>query len=555
MSIRWTNPSYILFFILLTSTILVSGQPTQQQIAISLDASADSYIAEDKPQWKAGAEDYLIIGYTKHSFQKDCIVKPTYYKKNVFCTRGYRTEDIRRIVLHFNLSAIPPGSEIVEAILQLHVHTPENSIPIRVYGLTECFKEKEVSWVNREEASIWKDKGGTHELKVLDMGILGKFQRDVGFYRFNVTDYYVKVFRGKVENCGILITPELREESTTVTVYSCSTSPTHQECDPSKLFPPSQYEYERSERHYAKFFSREFAQENDKPEYSPKLLIKFIGPSVSLKSDISSLELKQGDSFIFNVPVKGTFLGKVDLSYEMGGEGISLEGIKPVDVGSVIPLTLSVSEDAPPGSYFIKLNPVVEGYDPSYLTLSGITLGITVLEKKEELRDYFLIFTDTKEISIAQGGTSSFRVNLVPRGKFWSKVSLDVEKPDWLNVEFSPQEGVPNFASTITLTASPSAPLGDHEFKIIASGGNITRELVIKLSVGPPTSTQPVTGPTTTTSTPSITTTATIQTETSTVTTEKETTTPAGGGFDPLYLLIPLLAVIVLLVLWKFKRG
>ncbi len=548
MGIRWINPSYILFFILLTSTILVSGQPTQQQITINLNASADSYIAEDKPQWKAGTEDYLIIGYTKHIFQKDCEFREG---KRIYCNKGYKAEHIRRIIVHFDLSAIPPGSEITEALMQLHVYNPKDSIPIRIYGLTECFKEEEVSWVNKEEVAVWKKKGGTHELKALDMGSLGKFRKEEGFYRFNVTDYYVRVLKGEIDNCGILITPDIRDESSVEFVGTCR----GEEC--AELYHNNfrPYIIDRRENYYAKFFSRELAQKNDELEYSPKLMIKFVGPYVSLKSDVSSLELVQGEDSTFNVKVEGTFKGKVNLSSEIGGEGITLEGIKPVDVGFTIPLSLRVSEDAPPGSYFIKLNPVVEGYDPSHLSLSGLTLGIKVLEKKEELKDYFLVFSDVKKVSIVRGGSSSFRVNLVPRGKFWSKVSLDAEKPDWLEVEFSPQEGVPNFASTVTLTASPSAPLGDHEFKLIATGGNLTRELVIKLSVEPSTTTQPLTGPSPSTSTPLITITPANQTKSPTMAAENETTTSAGGGFDPLYLLIPLLAVIVLLALWKFKRG
>ncbi len=82
-----------MFFILLTSIVLVSGQPLQE-IAIDLNATADSYIAEDKPQWKAGTEDYLIIGYTKHIFQKDCELRPGggYYQKKIYCNKGYHSD-------------------------------------------------------------------------------------------------------------------------------------------------------------------------------------------------------------------------------------------------------------------------------------------------------------------------------------------------------------------------------------------------------------------------------------------------------------------------------
>ncbi len=98
---------------MLSLLILVSYQGIKAQpeeIYLQIPAAADTYVAEDKSAWKAGLEDYLIIGYSEYLSQHDCYIDgwaPGYYQKWIVCTQEYRVGDQRNILVHFNLDEIP----------------------------------------------------------------------------------------------------------------------------------------------------------------------------------------------------------------------------------------------------------------------------------------------------------------------------------------------------------------------------------------------------------------------------------------------------------------
>lgn len=121
-------------------------------------------------------------------YKKDCsfawlgpIAKPS--GCIITCKQDYERIG-RNIVLDFDLSSIPPDSEVISAMLRLHAYSPRDNIPVVLYGLTESFSESEVSWQSRIEDTLWKTQGGSHELGILDRGTLANFFRGSGYYMF-----------------------------------------------------------------------------------------------------------------------------------------------------------------------------------------------------------------------------------------------------------------------------------------------------------------------------------------------------------------------------------
>ncbi len=540
----------VLSLLLLPQVQAIMAQP--EEIYLQIPAGADAYVAEDKSNWKAGLEDYLIIGFSEYFSQYDCKLAPYpsgYYQKRVICTQEYRVEDRRNILVHFDLSPIPPGSEVTEAILQLHVYSPKDSLPVIVYGLEECFKEDEVTWINRNTAHMWKSSGGTHEDTKLDSGVLGKFQKSTGFYRFNVTDYYRRVVKGEVDNCGIIIAPDPRRypgpREETVDICSLQTG----ECQTIVREGFKRYILnERTAGYYAKFYSKELAIKDNLSDYIPTLMIKFKGPSIHLISNQTTFKAYAGEEFSFNLVPNGTYLGNLSLTPE-AGEGIDVRLEGPAVMGSPVKVVVSVAEGVEPGEYPIRIVPEVEGYNISFFDIKEFSGTITVEKKTVEPTDYFLMLPQDNKVTVPQGGEALLKLSLVPRGKFWAKVRLSSSSPEWMNVTFDPEEGVPSFSSVISVRVNEGAPLGTHDLILIGEGGGYSTNVTIKVNVVKGQTTQPTTRTTRTTST-----TSSVKTETSsprsqsstppTTVRETSTTVGEGEGINP-SLLLALAVVIV----------
>ncbi len=535
----------MLSFLLLIQVQAISAQP--REISLQVPASADAYIAEDKSNWKAGLEDYLIIGFSEYFSQYDCSIVIVYsggypVGKGIECYQRYDVKDKRNIVVHFDLSQIPPGSEVVEAVLQLHIYTPLDSLPVLVYGLEECFKEENVTWINKDTGYRWRESGGTHEKFVLDKGTLGKFQKSTGFYRFNVTDYYRRVLRGEIENCGILITPDPkrypgpRKEVVSTSYQGGGTA------------EAKSYEFtERRGRYYAKFYSKELAIKDNLSDYIPTLMIKFRGPSIHLISNQTTFKAYAGEEFSFNLVPNGTYLGNLSLTPE-AGERIDARLEGPAVMGSPVKVVVSVAEGVEPGEYPIRIVPEVEGYNLSFFDIKEFSGTITVEKKTVEPTDYFLMLPEDNKVTVPQGGEALLKLSLVPRGKFWAKVRLSSSSPDWMNVTFDPKDGVPSFSSMISVRVNESAPLGTHDLILIGEGGGYSTNITIKVEVIKGQPTQQTTQTQTTSPT-------TVETETSsprsqpsstpsTTVRETSTTVSEGGGID-FTLILAIIAIIV----------
>ncbi len=518
-------------------------------------AVSDSYVAQDNPNWRAGKEDLLIIGYSEYFSQHDCHFAPGggYYKKRVVCTQEYRVGSRRNILVHFDLSPIPPGSEVLEAILRLHAHTPLDILPVKVYGLTECFREDEVTWLNRNSSSMWAQGGGTHEKTKLDSGDLGKFKNEVEFHTFNATDYYRRVLSGNAKNCGIVIMPDPG-------VYPGPREKTVDICDMNgecqRIYRDGFKEYLLNKRteYYAKFYSKELALKDNVSKYIPTLLIKFRGPTIELVGRPSSVEVHPGEEVAVDLILNGSYSGNLSLQFEVP-EGITATLGGPVSMGSSVKVILKVGEEVPPGEYSFMVIPVVEGYNTSYFRIREFWGEVAVKEKSAKRTDHFLMLPQLTKVDLSPGGVTSFKLSLVPRGKFWAKVHLDYEAPEWMEVTFEPEEETPSFSSIVRLKVSSDAPLGTHELVLTGEGGGVSRNVTIRVVITAPKGT---TAPVTTTTTGRVTSSGVTKSETSTPMTSPQYTTPKTApvtttvveeGGVPLSLLLAIAAVAVVVVM------
>ncbi|MEM0295360.1 MAG: DNRLRE domain-containing protein [Candidatus Korarchaeum sp.] len=531
------------------STIHVYSSPPKTT-NLNITNVLDSYLSEERPTEQHGSEDYLSTGYTERQRRGSCYVKwaATYYACDIICNRINEIVDIRNMIFHFDLGSVPPGSEVMSALLRLHSYSPRDDILVSVYGLSESFWESGVNWLSRNGTIPWRQQGGTHELKELERGTLGSFSKGGGYYVFNVTDYYARVLRGEIENYGILITPFVtgaREESEAVRVHHYENPDICRKAERD----PNSFSFllnlDRPKELYAVFYSKELALREKVPDYSPTLMLRFKGPSVLLRPSAAQLRIRPGGAASLDIQIDGTYRGPLGVTHELKGvEGIKVEITGDVKMGSTLKVRITLGKDVPAGSYELRFAPVIREYDNSYFSdIAEAKVTLNVEKAPEQYRD-FSMYCYTEQVNVTRGGSASFRVNVVYRGSFWAKVALSSSAPQGLVLSFDPAEGVPDFASNVTVNASEDAPLGLHEVTLMGTGGNITRSIKVKVNVLERT-VVPTPIPTTTRETPTM-------METSRTT--NITTTAEEGSPSILYIVIPILALALVVSAVLLRR-
>lgn len=118
------------------------------------DASADSYMIEDNPNYNKGTDSELRI---KTEAGKE-----------------------KRSIVYFDVSSIPAGSTVQSADFSLWVKDVSNGpVNTSIYGLIENWVESEVNWNDRDQNSniAWTAAGGTYAVPAIDSRSLS--QKDV----------------------------------------------------------------------------------------------------------------------------------------------------------------------------------------------------------------------------------------------------------------------------------------------------------------------------------------------------------------------------------------
>ncbi|RLG44143.1 MAG: hypothetical protein DRN81_05175, partial [Thermoproteota archaeon] len=153
------------------------GEPYQSAIII---ASADVTISETFPFTNYGSDMYLNAG----------------------AYLGNRT----RFLLYFDLSTIPPGSNIVSATLHLTFSDCFNCgsyAPIRIYMLTIGFDETCVTWYSSTCIDYWASPGGDYIMPpIATVDVSNKFECDD--VAADVKDYVDYVVHGGINN-GLIV--------------------------------------------------------------------------------------------------------------------------------------------------------------------------------------------------------------------------------------------------------------------------------------------------------------------------------------------------------------
>ena len=111
-----------------------------------------------------------------------------------------------RALLQFDLSAIPSGSTIRSAVLELHLNTSgASNDSIRVHRITQDWTESEVTWLERRNGRDWDTAGGDYDLSqaaAFDAGTVGWRSVDIATLAQGWLD-------GSYANYGLLLVPEV----------------------------------------------------------------------------------------------------------------------------------------------------------------------------------------------------------------------------------------------------------------------------------------------------------------------------------------------------------
>ncbi len=112
--------------------------------------------------------------------------------------------DQRRSLLRFDLSAIPFGSEVHSAELELHLASGSGSaVPIDVFRVTERWIENEVTWDERSSGVAWSNPGGDHDPAPSATVLVGPDSGE--HYSGDVTSLFADWVSGRHPNHGMLL--------------------------------------------------------------------------------------------------------------------------------------------------------------------------------------------------------------------------------------------------------------------------------------------------------------------------------------------------------------
>jgi uncharacterized membrane protein len=206
---------------------------------------------------------------------------------------------------------------------------------------------------------------------------------------------------------------------------------------------------------------------------STTLTLSVYPPSFTLSGG-GSLILSQGGtgtSYIDITPLYG-FTGKVALAVSGLPSGVTASFSPNPSTGSSSLLTLTASSAATLGQY----NVIVTGTFGS--TVATVPLNLTVIAPSFSL--------SSNGVSVGQGTSATTYVSISSQTGFTGSVNLAVSGlPSGVTASFSPNPTTGS--STLTLTASSTATLGQYNATVTGTSGSLTATAILTVGVYAPT--------------------------------------------------------------------
>ncbi|MGD0796811.1 MAG: FG-GAP-like repeat-containing protein [Acidobacteriaceae bacterium] len=206
---------------------------------------------------------------------------------------------------------------------------------------------------------------------------------------------------------------------------------------------------------------------------STTLVLGVYLPSFTL-NDYSGVAIGQGGSgtsYVYINPLYG-FTGSVNLSVSGLPSGVTASfAPNPASTGSSM-LTLTASSTASLGQY----NVTITGSSGSATASATVTLAV-----------YAPSFTisDSYSVSVGRGNSATSYIYVNPQTGFTGSVSLAASGlPSGVTASFTPNPTTGT--STLTLSASSAASLGQYTVTITGSSGNVTASTTLTLGVYAP---------------------------------------------------------------------
>ena len=213
----------------------------------------------------------------------------------------------------------------------------------------------------------------------------------------------------------------------------------------------------------------------------------------SLTALPSSLTVKAGETATFTVTVNLVSGSPSSTTLSVTGHPSGAEPIfspvqGPPSYSSI--LRINTTPDTATGTYALTLT-------GSSGVLSRTTIVTLIIQSAVE-PDFELSVTPTSQI-VTPSQSTNYLVSMTKKGDFKSVIGLTVSGyPSGVQPSFNPSSGMPDYVSTLTLTAGQTSPAGTYVLTVYASGGGKTKSTVITLVIQA--NTQPT--PITTTQTP-----------------------------------------------------
>ena len=159
-----------------TSTFTTTTSFLQDEVV-----GVDAHISEDRATDNYGAERELRI--------------------------DSETNRVFRILMKFNVSAIPTGAYLNDATLRMYQNPggKGNEFSFGIHSLNTSFNEMETNWVKSTISQFWTTPGGDYSLVPYHSGVINN---TAGWKAFEITSLVEGWVRGTLPNNGMIFVPE-----------------------------------------------------------------------------------------------------------------------------------------------------------------------------------------------------------------------------------------------------------------------------------------------------------------------------------------------------------